>query len=173
MTNNYRIGVIFHNRGEHAEEVLADFVEDLRQRGVGVGGLYQRTAEGVRGRSRMDLVDIRTGTLYSISQDLGQEAVACALDPAGLADASQVLRRDIADRVELLVISKFAGQEATGQGFVPEMSAAISAGIPILTSVSARYKDAWDEVTGSAGAMLSPDRDSLNAWWASQCDRRA
>ncbi|WP_185961502.1 DUF2478 domain-containing protein [Telmatospirillum sp. J64-1] len=160
------IGVILHPSGSHTEELLGAFAEELRDRGVRVGGLYQRSGTDPNGKSRMELVDIAEGKVYLISQNLGRFSQACCVDPGGLADASMVLRRDMERGLDLLIINKFARHESLGRGLTAELFEAVSRGIPVLTAVSHRYKAAWDELTDCAGDILAADPDALRSWWA-------
>ncbi|MBF0306346.1 MAG: DUF2478 domain-containing protein [Alphaproteobacteria bacterium] len=171
MSPDLPIGVILHERGGATEELLADFARSLRRDGVDVGGLIQCGGHWPNGRERMELVDLREGTMWVISQDLGSGSASCRLDPVGLAAASAVLRREIAAQVALLVVNKFAGSEAEGEGLAPEMFEAASLGIPLLTALSQRYKPRWDALTGGAGRMLEPTEQALRGWWAEIAER--
>ncbi len=159
------IGVILHDRGGESEELLARFARALRAEGQDVGGLVQTSCHYPNGRKKMTLVDLRTGEAFVISQNLGVGSDACCLDPAGLADASRVLRREIAAAVSLLVINKFAGKECEGEGLAPELFEAVTAGIPVLTTLAFRHKDKWDALTGGAGVMLDSTEQALWDWW--------
>jgi hypothetical protein len=160
-----RIGVVVHERGDDAEDVLAAFIEELRQGPLRVGGLYQQTERTSNGPNIMDVVDVETGTRFRISQPLGAGSSACCLDPTGLADAAAHLRCVRERGVDLLVVNKFAGAEADGEGLADEMFAALCDGVPVLVLVSARYLDAWNEATDHAGERLSPTLPSLRAWY--------
>ena len=161
------IGVILHSGRSGSEALLERFATGLREQGVTVGGLIQRSVPLPNGHSRMELVDLISGRRYLISQDLGPGSSSCCLDPRGLAEASEVLRREIARRPALLVVNKFAGAESEGKGLLTDMFDAVDHGIPVLTCLSQRYKAQWDLLTGGAGTMLAPDDASLRAWWSS------
>lgn len=161
-----KIGVIVHQPGDNSEELLARFAATLRQRGVNVGGLVQRTQAVANGKPTMILVDLRTGAEFRISQNLGAGSTSCCLDPAGFADASMVLVREIAAGADLLVINKFAGTEAEGRGFAPELFEAIASGIPVLITVAERYRPRWDALTDRAGTPLLAVEKELWRWWS-------
>ena len=160
-----RIGLILHERGDGTEELLMQFAFDLLDKGVNVGGLVQRSVRGPTGKNIMDLIDIRTKDEFRISQDLGAGSDACSLDPAGLAEASQVLRREIESGVALLVVNKFSGAECSGEGLAAETFEAIAQGIPVITSLAVRYQDDWNLLTESAGTLLQPNLAALWSWW--------
>lgn len=163
---NAHIGLILHERGDSSEELLFRFAFALRAKGVDAGGLVQRSSTATNGKPEMDLIDLRTGREFRISQNLGAGSTACCLDPSGLAEASQVLRREIAAGVDLLVVNKFAGAECDGGGLAMETFEAIAAGIPVLTSLATRYRERWDVLTEAAGTLLEPNEDALWRWWA-------
>lgn len=163
-TLSRRFGIILHDRGDNAEEVLAAVVEALVAEGVRVGGLYQSTTRYPSGRARMDLVDIARQTRHEISQDLGAGSSACCLNPGALVEASAVLRRDIGDGVALLVVNKFAGMEVDGEGMAPDAFEALANGIPVLTCLSQRYREKFEAVSGGLGTFLPPDAEAVRAW---------
>lgn len=157
-------GIILHDKGENGEDVLAAVVATLVAEGVRVGGLYQQSTRYPSGRTRMDLVDVRTGERHEISQDLGSGSTACCLNPGALVEASAILRRDVAAGVDLLVVNKFAGMEVDGEGMAPDAFEALSNGIPVLTCLSHRYRDKFAEVSGGMGTFLEPDVAAVVAW---------
>lgn len=159
-----RFGIIVHDRGDNAEEVLAAVVQTLLDDGVRVGGLYQHTTRYPSGRARMDVVDIAGQRRHEISQDLGAGSSACCLNPSALVEASAVLRRDIDAGVDLLVVNKFAGMEVDGEGMAPDTFEALAAGIPVLTCLSQRYKEKFEAVSGGLGTFLPPEVDAVRAW---------
>jgi len=159
------IGVVLHESLAYVDDLLADFARALRAEGENVGGLVQKNRAKETGKAEMSVVDLRTDRVFRISQNLGPSSSSCCLDLTGMAEASQVLRREIGDGVALLVVNKFASAESEGGGFLAETFEAVSQGIPVLTSVSFRFKAGWDQLTGGAGEMLTPDRAALFRWW--------
>ncbi len=162
-----RPGAVIHGPGSLAvDELLDRFAAELRRRGFRVGGVVQRNyGAGDDCADRMELVDVATGKAFNISQNLGRESQSCRVDPSGVADASQALRRAIEERADLLVVNKFAGLEAHGKGLADELLSAIAEGIPVLTSVGSRYLNEWQGFTGGFTTLLSPDEDALWRWW--------
>ncbi|WP_431859890.1 DUF2478 domain-containing protein [Azospirillum sp.] len=162
-----RPGAVVHGPGsEHIDALLDRFTAELKRRGFRVGGLVQRNYGGGDDcADQMDLVDVATGRAFGISQHLGRESQACRVDPRGVAEASQALRRAVAERADLIVVNKFAGLEAHGEGLSDEMLSAISEGIPLLTSVGSRYINEWQSFAGGYADLLTPDAESLWRWW--------
>lgn len=159
-----RFGVIGHQRGDNGEEVLAKAVDILAGDGLRLGGLYQRTTCYPSGKARMDLIDIARNEAHEISQDLGGGAESCCLNPGALLDAGAILRRDIAQGVDLLVVSKFAGLEVEGDGLAAEAFDALGAGIPVLTCLSTRYHDRFQALSGGLFTLLPPDVAAVRVW---------
>ena len=160
------IGVMRHEKGDGAERVLAEFALGLRAAGKNIAGLVQRSRRDAEGRrAGVALIDIRTGSAFRISQELGAGSTACSLDTQGLAEASAVLRREIEAGVALLVVNQFGETESIGGGLVAETFEAISKGIPLLTSVATCHLAAWEAMTEGAGEKLAPTPEALQRWW--------
>lgn len=149
-----------------ADALQADWVRALQQAGWRVGGVRQHVTTWPRGGKRMQLLDVRSPQSFEISQDLGPASEGCRLDPAGVVDASSVLRQALADRVEVVVTNRFGRLEAEGGGFVAEIAALAEAGIPVLTIVAPQYLAAWRALTGEWGQdmPLPPSAQALHAW---------
>lgn len=152
--------------GEAADALLQAFCHLLRGSGWRVGGLLQQCVPPVGGgRPRLLLVDLGTDERFSISQKLGPHSRACSLDTGGIAQASAVLRRALADGVHLAVTNRFGELEAQGGGFVAEIAALADAGIPVMTVVAAKHLDGWRRFTGGLGEELPLRMSALSAWF--------
>src|SRR5579859_1912750 len=159
------LGVVAYPEGGDDEALLARFADSLRGQGVAVGGLLQRSSREANGRPRMDMIDIASGDVILISQNLGGKSSACCVDVTGVADASAYLRRAIAARPDLLIINKFSGLEAKGGGLRAEFLDALSSGIPVLTGLSMRNRAAFEEMAQGAGQYLEAADRALQDWW--------
>jgi molybdate transport system ATP-binding protein len=113
----------------------------------------------------MQLVDLMSGRAIPICQSLGQGAMSCRLDAAGVAEAAVAVSRAIAEDVELVVVNKFAKQEASGGGLRAEIGDAVVAGLPVLTAVPDKYYHAWIAFTGGFGTTLACEPRVVEAWW--------
>jgi len=165
-----RPGAVIHGPGSIGVDALLDgFAAELIRRGFRVGGLVQRNHGAIDDCAEvMELVDVATGRAFDITQRLGRESQSCRVDPTGVADASQSVRRAVAERVDLLVVNKFAGLEAQGDGLADELLSGIAEGIPVLTSVGSRYLNEWQAATGGFSEWLAPTMDALWRWWGPQ-----
>jgi len=162
----HRFGVVAYPEGGDVEALLARFADSLRGQGVAVGGLLQRSSREANGRPRMELIDIASGDIILISQNLGGESSACCVDLTGIADASAYLRRAIGEAPDLLIINKFSGLEAKGGGLRAEFLDALTSGLPVLTGLSERNRAAFEEMAGGAADYLDPSDRALLDWWA-------
>ena len=160
------LGVVAYPEGGDIEDLLARFALSLRGQGVAVGGLLQRSSREVNGRPRMEMIDIASGEIILISQNLGGKSSACCVDLTGVADASTYLRRAIAARPDLLIINKFSGLEAKGGGLRAEFLDALASGLPVLTGLSDRNRAAFEEMAQGAGEYLAATDQALHDWWA-------
>jgi Protein of unknown function (DUF2478) len=156
--------VVYRSGEDDVDLLLSAFAVDQIRDGHRLGGVVQHSAPG-NGRARMEMLDLRTGRLIPLSQNLGPSAQSCALDPAGLAHAAIAVSAAVADNVELLVVNKFSRQEAEGRGLRAEIGNAIVAGLPVLTAVSTKCYDAWVEFTGGFGTTLLCERYVIEDWW--------
>jgi hypothetical protein len=111
------------------------------------------------------LVSLTDGERFQIFQDLGPGSTGCHLAGAGALAASQAVRRDIAAGCDLVVLSKFGKLEKDGGGLRDALSAAIEAGVPVLTSVSPALMLAWESFAEPLFVTLPADADRVDAWW--------
>ncbi|MGE4280539.1 MAG: DUF2478 domain-containing protein [Magnetospirillum sp.] len=156
---------IVYDDGTNANSVLEDFASALRAQGVRVKGLIQRRAAAHRPcAGDVMLLDLDGGD-YRISQNLGEHSTCCSLDSAGLAEASQTLRRALDDPPDLLVVNKFGKAEAHGEGLRAELGEALAAGIPVVTTVHRKNLDYWRDFVGELACLLPAETDSLMKWW--------
>jgi hypothetical protein len=146
------------------DALLADTVATLRAEGRRVRGLLM-TYVGAAGDCSADmvLVDVDTRAAYPVSQPLGSGAASCRADPQGFARASRVLHDARAEHADLVVCNRFGGLEASGEGFVAELLALMAEGIPVLTAVSPKHRDAWDRFTGGA-PLLPAEAAAVRRW---------
>ena len=159
---------IVHAQDAAADVLLAEYVRDLRARGLLVRGVLNDNAPGAEGCARrMRIVDIEDGTGFLISQSLGSGSTSCCVDPAGVAAASVALRRGLDEDTDLVVANRFGKLEAAGGGFAAEMLALMSSGVPLLTVVADRFLEDWRNFTGNAASELPPRREALEQWLAS------
>ncbi|HMO47037.1 MAG TPA: DUF2478 domain-containing protein [Rubrivivax sp.] len=146
------------------DELLARVVRRQRDAGRRLCGLLMAP----RGPSadcatQMLLTDLATGESYLVSQPRAAASSGCRADPHGFARASRVLRRALEEAPELVVINRFGGLEAVGQGFRAELLELMSCGLPLLTAVVPKHLAAWREFAGSA-VELPPELSAIEAW---------
>ena len=104
---------------------------------------------------------------FQIFQDRGPGAKGCQLSGAGALSAAEAVRRDIAAGCDLVVLSKFGTLEKKGGGLRDAFTAAIEAGVPVLTSVSPAYTAAWEAFAPSLSVVMPLDAERIEAWWRS------
>ncbi len=154
---------------ETGRDALARFVAELTAEGVRVGGLLQEAAHDAAGqKAGIDLVDIASARRFPINRPTraSLQNHSCSLDASVLVESSAVLRRAIAERVELIVLEKFGDQEQKGQGLADEIFTAIAEGIPLLIAVPKEALGLWRERSGDLGEILDFTPDSFRRWWA-------
>ena len=113
------------------------------------------------------LVSLTNGERFQIFQDLGPGSKKCQLAGAGALAAAASVRRDVAAGCDLVVLSKFGALEKNGGGLRDAFTAAIEAGVPILTSVSPVYGAAWESFAAPLSVTMPLDPERIDAWWQS------
>jgi len=152
--------------GDTAQPLLERFAQGLKDQGLRVGGLVQRSYKDAEGNlTGMELLDLESGRLLPIEQQLG-EAAACSIDPQAMAAATQVIRRAVEQRCDLVVVNKFGHLEVDGGGLADETMLAMAEERPLLITVSGKYLDRWQAFCGGLCELLPPDEAALNQWWA-------
>ncbi len=142
------------------------FAAELDLAGVRVAGVTQLRVGGGDKRARIVMRDLLSGHDYPISQDLGPGSVACNLDAGELALACAAVEHAARGGAELVVISKFAKQEAARGGLCDAFRAAMARRIPVVTAVSPHFRDEWRAFAGPLAEDVAGDLDALRAWRA-------
>jgi nucleoside-triphosphatase THEP1 len=169
-----RLAAVIYRAEDDVDSLLADFAADRLRAGDRLGGIVQRNIKDANGKKLdMQMIDLMTSRAIGICQSLGQGSQACKLDTSGLTEASTAVTRAIAGDVDLIVINKFAKQEANGHGLRSEFVEAILAGRAVLTAVPEKCLDAWSEFTGDRGTTLLCARRVVDAWWHEVSTRAA
>jgi hypothetical protein len=145
--------------------LFRDFV-DRHAADVRIVGALEEGEPG-KGRKSNMLRNLADGLSHPVFQDLGSGASGCSLDSTSVVLASEAVRADIARGCDLVVLSKFGKMEAeSGSGLIPAFVAAIEAGVPVLTSVSPRFTEAWDRFASPFFVMLPAEVGAIDDWWA-------
>jgi hypothetical protein len=146
------------------QSLLTAAVGGWRRSGARVVGLLAES-HGIPDRNcgAGVLRDIVSGMPFPMYFETPPAGTSCHLDPSGLETAGGNLLDQIAGS-DLVVLSKFGKLEATGAGLVAAFEAAIGAGIPILTSVSDKHREAWERFAPGATG-LTADEAAIQAWW--------
>jgi hypothetical protein len=159
-----RIAVVQGADSESIQKLLASTVADWRAAGIRVAGV---TAEvhGLPDRtcSAGLLRDIGSGHQFPIYLETAPLGTSCHLDARGVEAACASVIAQIATS-DLVVLSKFGKLEAMRQGLFPAFAAAIAAGRPVITTVSAKHRDAWQAFAPDT-ACLDADKPALTEWW--------
>src|SRR5215472_6966973 len=112
------------------------------------------------------LRSLSTGARFSIFHDLGPGAATCHLDGTGAVAvaAAVAVQSDIAAGCDLVLLNKFGKLEAAGGGLASAFRAAITAGLPLLTSVSPAHDEAWRQFVDQEYAVLPADPAAIDLW---------
>lgn len=162
-------GIVFA-RGAAIDAMIADICAELGAAGLGIAGVVQvDRGDGRPGISNLRLSGIRSGWEIPILQDRGPEARGCRLDPRAIADVAGLMREEIADDPDLVVINRFGRAETEGHGLRAVLEQVALSGTPLLIGVREDYADAWAEFHGGLGTQLPPARDAVIEWCRKAC----
>ena len=158
----------------YGDRLLARVAKRLVATGIDVGGVIQLNTETEPDcPCLMDLQVLSDDSVVRISQSLGRHSSGCRLDAAGLEEAvgrvGSALR---AATPQLLILNKFGKQETEGRGFRPLIGQALSLGVPILTSVSAKNQDGFDIFAAGMATRLDATEIAITAWCLSHATAR-
>ncbi len=151
---------------EKVQSLMRGFALELAGTGLRVAGVTQMRGTDAAGRSRIFLRDLASEAEFLISQALGPGSVACNLDAGELALACAAVERAARAGADLIVLSKFAKQEADRGGLCDAFRAAMSARIPVIAAVSHHFRDEWGVFSGPLAEDVEPSREALAAWWS-------
>lgn len=155
---------ILDDRSINIDALLAQVVQQQLAAGRRVQGCLMIRPPREPGRcATMVLVDIDTSERYLVSQPMGEGSKACRADTQGFALASRIFRTALQRSPDLVVSNRFGDLEVRGGGFSAELLELMSAGIPLLTTVSERNAQAWRDFTGGA-PLLPADLAIVSAW---------
>lgn len=159
------LAAIRYERGFEIDRLLLVACDELRSRGLQIGGVIQ-TSSGKGGQCAASVLvtDLRSGETFDIWDDRGACARGCRLDESGLLDAEPSIGAAIADKVDLLIINRFGRAESLGRGLIGSFTAAIEAGIPILTAVRPPYDNAWRAFHAGLALEVMAEPATVIAW---------
>jgi len=159
-----QIGYVSESGRGASDALLAEVVGILTIRGVRLAGTVQSTTERPdRAHCDMDVQVLPDGPSFRISQDLGNHARGCRLDPGALEQAVMAASVRL-ERAEVLVINKFGKLEAEGRGFCDLIAQATGRGMVVLVGVNGLNRPAFERFCGDMAVAVG-DRPAEIADW--------
>ncbi|CAH2599541.1 conserved protein of unknown function [Rhodovastum atsumiense] len=160
-----RVAAVVFSASDDVDAVLHAAVAALRGQGLRVGGLLQRLGAEIRPRKHEMLLEVlETGESIRLDAPRGTQTRACTLDTDALARAAMSLRAALQGRPDVLVVSRFGKQEATGSGMRDEIAEAVLSDIAVLVAVSDALLADWEAFLGGGGCVLPADGDAILQW---------
>jgi hypothetical protein len=167
------IAVIQGASGPAIQRLFRDFADRWKSSHRIVGMIEEPRGEGDLACGPGRLLSIVDGKSYALFQELGTGAAGCSLDPTAIISACGAVEADIAGGCDLALLSKFGKLEGENRsGLVSAFSAAIEAGVPILTSVSPRCEAAWTRFAAPLFVSLPAEEQAIERWWQAICSAR-
>ena len=166
--------VIAGGRGA-GDRLIAAVAEALSARGLPLAGAVQLNVEHAPDRHcHMDLRILGAGATFRISEDRGPHARGCRLDAQGLAQAVRRVEESLDRQAPaVLIVNKFGKEEAEGGGFREVIGRALLAGVPVLTSVSAKNLPAFRAFADGLAEEVPADPERAVAWCLARLPDRA
>ncbi len=151
--------------GIAADRTIADIAYGLRSQGFVVAGLVQRN-EMVAGRRRcnMEMEEMASKTVLTISEDRGPLARGCRLDRAALSRAESLLMNALAMQPDVVIINKFGKSEAEGGGLREPISIAAQLGVPTVVGVPFRNLEQWRAFAGEFAEEVMAEQKPIRSW---------
>ncbi len=148
------------------DRVLAEAADLLAAQGIRVAGAVQTNIERPRRfRCDMDLRILPDGPTIGITQNLGESARGCRLDPGALEAAVADVSARLANRKpDLLILNKFGKHEAEGRGFRPVIAEALTLGLPVVLGLNRLNERAFHDFAGGCAEKLPCDTGELVNW---------
>ncbi|MCA0044455.1 DUF2478 domain-containing protein [Celeribacter sp. ASW11-22] len=158
-------------RGE-IDALLRTFATGFEADGRHVVGTVQHNIEiADRAKCAMRLEVLPTGQLIDISQDLGDGAIGCRLDPDGFAAAVQAVQNGLERGADLFLVNKFGKQEAEGGGFRNLIGVALSQNIPVICGLNKKNLPAFEQFAEGMAEEVTATLEALTSWFEDQaCD---
>ena len=110
------------------------------------------------------LRNLTTGARFSIFHDPGRGVAMCHRDGVGAVAAAAAVQRDITAECDLVLLNKFGKLEIAGDGLASAFRAAMTASLPLLTSVSPAHDEAWRRFVDQEFAVLPADPVTIDLW---------
>lgn len=133
-----------------ADLVLRDLASRLDGLGIRLAGAVQINTDA--GPGCVCDMDIRIlgdeGPFVRITQALGGGSTGCRLDAGALELAVARVEKVLDQGADILILNKFARQEAIGKGFRELIAEALARGIPVLTCVPGDYMAEFRDFAG-------------------------
>lgn len=155
-----------------SDRVMVASAALMQAQGLRLVGAVQHNPAGPDGtRCHMDLHLPGCGQTLRISQNLGPQATGCRLDAAAMAQALWLVERDLVQGADVVIVNKFAGQEASGGGFRDIIANAVSQGVPVVLAVSPDARAAFHDFAMDLAVPLVADPQAICAWALQQTGR--
>lgn len=159
-----QIGYVSETGRGASDVVLAEVVALLTAAGIRLAGTVQSNTERPdRSHCDMDVQVLPDGPSFRISQDLGNHAKGCRLNPGALEQAVQAASQRLVG-AEVLIVNKFGKLESEGRGFCSLIAEALDHGLPVLVGVNALNLPGFLAFTGDMADPLGADPQRIAAW---------
>jgi hypothetical protein len=153
------LAAVIYDEGQPVDAMFAQVRAALEACGKTVGGVAQTPCA-----ETIYAVHIDSGRTFDLMQNLGACARGCRLDSSALAEVAGLLAQSLAQKPDLLLVSRFGRAEAEGGGFLAEIGDAAASGQPTLIGVARKRAADWRAYAGEFARELPCDAEAVLAW---------
>lgn len=145
--------------------LLYNVAKILKVRGLETAGTVQiNTKREKYDHCDMDVQILPDGPVVRISQNLGEGAQGCRLNPEALETAVSQVEAHLAKGADVLIVNKFGKHEADGRGFRNAIALAVSMNCPVLVGTNSLNLEALLEFTGGSARRLTACKNEITNW---------
>ncbi|MGJ4900495.1 DUF2478 domain-containing protein [Bradyrhizobium sp. HKCCYLS2058] len=166
------LAALVYDQGDEPDQLLREFADRLRARGVRAVGLVQRVQRSLDAHEIAATL-VHSGVEISLLQRLGRQAGGCRLDVGQLLQAGSAVAGALSEGADLLIINRFGRQESEGGGLTYLIEQALAADVPVLIAVPCFRFAEWINFAQGMSVRLPCTRRALDQWWWSVSRRCA
>lgn len=164
MLTQNPITALVYTDSDEADRTLREIALIFMGKDWHLAGLVQHNIlRAGRPRCDMELEDLASGKIISISQDRGPHAHGCSLDISQLLIAMQSVEDSLEQQPDLVLLNKFGKTEGEGAGLRPLIARVIEMGIPLIIAVPWRNIESWREFAGALSSEINLDTKGIDA----------
>jgi hypothetical protein len=157
------VAALVYRPGDDPDQILSNFLHDLRICGYDAAGLLQRRRSYPRdARDPVEFYLLPGGGTEAYGEKHA-DAIRCSAQLPGLCKKLLLL---LERRPDIVVLNRFGSLEVCGLGLMEVLNAAIDRDVPVLIAVPEALFRSWLSAVQGLAVKLR-NRNDLDRWWQS------